>query len=256
MPLKTALTTERKPHRVFERSGATNCWNLFTTERKPRRVIERVCSFLVKIPGEIKELALAGLTPARMRFVPYAYPSLPSVCPCDVHFAEYLKQRDIRGKSIFHFGTGGHHLVGVRNSQDGLENDVLGITASPAEHARYVKLLIKNPSLAVYYKVLFADIYTLSAVQLPAFDIVTLFHLGEFYDPSNSHIRHDDAGVLDLFLTRLTPGGRILFYSGSCGIEIAQPIADQAVRAGRMALEENYESLLLYRLTDARGPIR
>ena len=35
-------------------------------------------------------------------------------CPCDVHFLEFLAQEKIERATIFHFGTGGHHVVGIK----------------------------------------------------------------------------------------------------------------------------------------------
>ena len=35
-------------------------------------------------------------------------------CPCDVHFVEWLEEQGQTGKRIYHFGTGGHHYVGIR----------------------------------------------------------------------------------------------------------------------------------------------
>jgi hypothetical protein len=55
-------------------------------------------------------------------------------CPCDVHFLEFLEERGIRDSAIFHFGTGNHHIVGIRTAEDGRGNSVLGITASPQEY--------------------------------------------------------------------------------------------------------------------------
>ena len=48
-------------------------------------------------------------------------------CPCDAHFVEYLKQRQAKGAAIFHFGSGNHHIVGLKAAED--DNAVLSITA-------------------------------------------------------------------------------------------------------------------------------
>ena len=65
-------------------------------------------------------------------------------CPCDIHFLDYLDEKGVKGAAIFHFGTGNHHIVGLRTAEDGSNNAVLGITASPQEYDDYVELLIKN----------------------------------------------------------------------------------------------------------------
>jgi hypothetical protein len=129
-----------------------------------------------------------------------------------------------------------------------LENDILAITTAPTEHAEYVKHIIRAPLLGSHYKVLFADIYNLTAASLPMFDVVSLFHLCEFADAASPGRRLDDQGVLELFLARMAPHGRLLFYAGSCGSRDALPLIDRAVADGRISLEERYKSLLVYRL--------
>ena len=93
-------------------------------------------------------------------------------CPCDMHFLEWLEEQKIRDKAIFHFGTGSHHIVGLKTAEDGSNNAVFGITASPAEYDAYVKMLIENPRLGHTYKAYFGDIYQLDRRLLPMFDIV------------------------------------------------------------------------------------
>ena len=94
-------------------------------------------------------------------------------CPCDLHFLQYLEEKKARNTTIFHFGTGNHHIVGLKAAEDGVNNAVLGITASPQEYDDYVELLIKNPRLGHTYKAYFGDIYQLDARLLPQFDYVT-----------------------------------------------------------------------------------
>jgi hypothetical protein len=36
-----------------------------------------------------------------------------SRCPCDAHFNEWIDHKKLRNKTIFHFGSGNHHLVGT-----------------------------------------------------------------------------------------------------------------------------------------------
>jgi SAM-dependent methyltransferase len=171
----------------------------------------------------------------------------PESCPCDIQFVEYLKQHHIQGKSIFHFGTGEHHFVGLQNQIFDRPNEIFGITASAPEHQSYVQLVLKNTELPKFYKVLFADIYTLSANTLPSLDIVTLFHLCEFYLPENAHLTHqNDESLLQLFLDKLNPDGRILFYSGSQKWDAAKPIIDRFEAMGKIKQIDQYERLLIY----------
>jgi hypothetical protein len=203
--------------------------------------------------GEIVENALRALMPSRLRFVHYSWPLRTEVCPCDIHFCDYLRKRDIRRRSVFHFGPGGHHLVGLRNLEDALDNEILALTLAPAEHAAYVKRVIRNPVLAKHYKVLFADIYSLSGRSLPRFDVVTLFHLAEFGGMANASRRLDDDDVLKLFLAQLAPGGLLLFYTGSFGYAKIVPLLEHAVAQHELAFLENYQSLAVYRRTPTCG---
>ena len=110
-------------------------------------------------------------------------------CPCDLHFVEYLEEKKAKNAAIFHFGTGNHHIVGLRLAENGSNCAVLGITASPQEYDDYVELLIKNPRLGHTYKAYFGDIYQLDGRLLPQFDYVSLFHVGEFRTPENDSLR-------------------------------------------------------------------
>ena len=58
------------------------------------------------------------------------WPLIEDLCPCDVHFVEFLEAERIENASVFHFGIGAHHHVGIRTAENGSGNAVLGITAS------------------------------------------------------------------------------------------------------------------------------
>jgi hypothetical protein len=169
-----------------------------------------------------------------------------AVCPCDVHFLEYLKEKGVRNAAIFHFGSGNHHIVGLKAAED--NNAVLSITASPQEYDDYVELLIRNPRLGHTYKAYFGDIYQLDARLLPEFDYVTLFHVGEFRTPDN-----DSYGALtDLEMTlvladRVKAGGEILFYSGSYAYDKAQACAAELTRVRPFAPAADFKSLRVYK---------
>ena len=62
--------------------------------------------------GELHQQVAALFRPSRLRYIAHSWPFRPDVCPCDVHLCDYLDERTIRGRTVFHFGTGGHHLVG------------------------------------------------------------------------------------------------------------------------------------------------
>jgi hypothetical protein len=169
-------------------------------------------------------------------------------CPCDVHFLEYLEREKVTGASIFHFGTGGHHVVGIRTAENGSNNAVLGITASPQEYNDYVKLVIERPEIGRTYKAFFGDIYQLDARLLPTFDFVTLFHTGEFRTEKNdAYGALTDLEVAEFLLDKLRPGGRVVFFSGSFAYDKAEAVAADLVRRGRIQAEPDYKTLRIYR---------
>ena len=197
--------------------------------------------------GLLKERVLRRLAPSRMSVVPYNWPLLPELCPCDVNFCSYLSERRIARNRFFHFGSGGHHLIGLCNWRHSLQNEILAVTASPAELRRYVRLVTRDHSKGKHYKVLFADIYDLGGASLPTFDVVTLFHLCEFAPSAGRPRRMDDAGVLELFRSKLADDGRLLFYEDSFARPAALPIIEGAVADGRIRFEERYKGLVVFR---------
>ena len=171
----------------------------------------------------------------------------PRSCPCDIEFIEYLKQNGVEDKVLFHFGTGAHHIVGLENQKLDKPNEVIGITASVSEHRAYVRACFQERGLMKYYKVMFGDIYTLTCRCLPLLDIVTLFHLCEFYVPEEiSFVHHNDASLLELFLDRLNSGGKILFFTKSIGWEKASFVVQAFEKQGKIEKVEEYKSLLAY----------
>ncbi|MDZ8051837.1 MAG: hypothetical protein RMX68_004825 [Aulosira sp. ZfuVER01] len=168
-------------------------------------------------------------------------------CSCDLELVEYLKESKIEDKSIFHFGTGIHHIVGLENQKLDRPNEILGITASAIEHQAYIQLVFKDTSLAKYYKVIFVDIYTLTDKILPKLDIATLFHLCEFYLPENAPMIHqNDESLLQLVIEKLHPDGKIIFYTGSFTWSKAQPIVQACEASGKIKQIDRYKSLLIY----------
>jgi hypothetical protein len=216
-------------------------------------VIQRLWRARVRA-GELHQQLAALFQPSRLRYIAHSWPLRPEVCPCDVHLCDYLDERAIRGRTVFHFGTGGHHLVGTRNHAEGWRNEILGLTLAPSEHASYLRRVIREPAFGRHYKVLFGDIYGLSVAALPAFDVVSLFHLCEFGDPASGGRRHDDEGVLRMFCSRLCPGGLLLLYRGSFGFARARPLVTRAVADGLLSFVEDYKSLSIYRQVSEPEP--
>jgi len=153
------------------------------------------------------------------------YEFLPHECPCDLHFVEWLMENKIGNKNIFHFGTGGHHYVGIENGNFTYPNEIMGITAQKEEYISYIDMVTENAHLNTHYKVLFSDIYTLNERVIPNFDIVTLFHLCEYYyDDKSDYCTLNDETLLRLFINKLNDGGKILFYSKSAKYRLVEPI--------------------------------
>jgi hypothetical protein len=167
-------------------------------------------------------------------------------CPCDLHLVQYLEEKGVKDASIFHFGTGNHHIVGLEAAK--ANNAVLGITASPQEYDDYVELLIKNPRLGHTYTAYFGDIYQLDPRLLPAFDYAALFHVGEFRTPDN-----DSYGALtDLEMTlimadKLRPGGEVLFYTGSFAYDKAEAVARELMKLRPFAPAPDYKTLKIFK---------
>src|SRR5207247_2722015 len=88
-----------------------------------------------------------------------------NVCPCDVHFNDWVEAKGLAGKTIYHFGTGTHHVVGLRQAE--LGNSVFAITASKEEYETYVALVTENARVAKAYLAYFGDIYLTNARLLP-----------------------------------------------------------------------------------------
>jgi hypothetical protein len=185
-----------------------------------------------------------------------SWPLLADICPCDIHFVEYLQEREVSNKLIFHFGTGEHHILGKMNCKADAPNEILGITASRKEYERYIEFVIDNPTAAKTYKVIFGDIYTLTPRIIPDFDLVTLFHLCEFYDEEESaYAELNDYSLLELFMSKLNPGGRIFFYRGSSHFAKCREVIESFVSEGKMAQLEEYKTLLVYSRRGGEGPV-
>ena len=169
-------------------------------------------------------------------------------CPCDLHLVEYLQGKKVRDASIFHFGTGNHHIVGLKMAENGANCAVLGITASPQEYNDYIKLVVERPEVGRTYKALFGDIYQLDARLLPPFDFVTLFHTGEFRTEKNdAYGALTDFEVAELLVGKLNAGGRVLFFSGSFAFDKAEAVAVRLVAERLVTPEPDYKSLRVYR---------
>jgi len=186
----------------------------------------------------------------KMNYWQMKWPLLVDVCPCDVHFNEWVAKQKLRNQTIYHFGSGTHHVVGVVQSRRG--NRTFCITASKEEYEDYITLVTGNSKVAKNYVCYFGDIYLTNAKLLPVLDVVTLFHLCEFFSKNTASKAYGgitDAKVLDLLTDRTRKGGYVLFYKGSLGFDKSKPIIAKWERAKRMRRVADFKTLLVYRKT-------
>ena len=176
----------------------------------------------------------------------------PEDCPCDVDFVDWLDEERIRDAAIYHFGSGGHHHVGIECARDKRRNHVLAITAAPREHEAFVRLATGRPEVLRFYNAVFGDIYLLNERLLPEFDVVTLFHLCEFRTAANdAYGALSDLDVARILTRRLRPGGHMLFFPRSFAWKRANDSAADVVaeweRDGGVEQVGRFKSLLVYR---------
>jgi hypothetical protein len=170
------------------------------------------------------------------------------VCPCDVHFNAWCEANGVTGKTIYHFGTGTHHVVGRRQAE--LGNAVLAITASKEEYDAYILLAAENARVARSYLVYFGDIYLSDARLIPDLDVVTMFHLCEFAQPNTASEEYGgltDRTLLDLFTRKTRAGGHILFYRDSNGRGATQPMLPAWAKEHSLERLDDYRTLQVYR---------
>jgi hypothetical protein len=174
-------------------------------------------------------------------------------CPCDIHFNDWIDAEKLTGKTIYHFGTGKHHVVGLRQATNGSGNVVFGITASPEEYDAYIKLATEQPQVTKSYLCYFSDIYLANPRLLPDLDIVALFHLGEFIHETTTSPEYggvDDLALTRLLLERTRRGGHLLIFTGSFAHVKAEAVAAELERAGEVTFVGVFKTLKVYRKAD------
>jgi hypothetical protein len=181
----------------------------------------------------------------------------PAECPCDVDFITWLDENQIVDATIYHFGTGAHHHVGIECAKSERRNAVLGITAAPQEYEAFVALAIERPDVLRHYNAVFGDIYLLNRKLLPVFDVVTLFHLCEFRgDKSDTYGAMSDLDLVNLLAEQTRPGGHILFFPGSFAFDRADRSAKDVIAEWEQQQPVEclgrYKSLLVYRKATAQ----
>ena len=171
-------------------------------------------------------------------------------CPCDIHFNQWIEANKITAKTIYHFGTGTHHIVGLTQAANGSGNAVFAITASTVEYEAYMKLALERPQLMKNYVAYFGDGYLTNPQLLPSLDVATLFHAGEYIGPNTTSPEYggiDDLGLTRVLLDRMRPGGHVLFYTGSFAFDKAEAIVATLSGEGKLARAGTFKSLLVCR---------
>jgi hypothetical protein len=171
-------------------------------------------------------------------------------CPCDIHFVNWVNTRPVRQSTIYHFGSGSHHIVGRNCTKLEHDNVVLSITASIEEYMDYMNLIIAQPELAKRYHCYFGDIYCTDTRLLPPLDVVTLFHLCEYRCATNDRYGAlDDVSLTLALAARTREGGHILLYSNSSHFELAANAIETVRSRGLIEPAGRHQSLVLYRRT-------
>jgi hypothetical protein len=186
----------------------------------------------------------------KMNYWPDHWPLIEDVCPCDVHFNDWVADQKLKNKSIYHFGTGTHHVIGMDQATNGSGNVVFAITASIEEYEAYVKLVTEKAQIAKNYLAYFGDIYLTNPRLLPEFDVVTMFHLCEFFYPNTDSAEYGgltDRKVLDLFTDKTAKGGHILFYTKSIKFGDAKPVIAAWEKEKGVEKVGEFKTLLVYR---------
>ena len=171
------------------------------------------------------------------------------ICPCDVHFNDWAKATGLTQARIFHFGTGTHHVIGVEQATNGSGNSVVGITASIEEYDAYIKLAAERSEVTKSYLSYFGDIYLTNPKMLPAFDVVTMFHLCEFFYPNTDSGEYGgltDLGVLETFTDLMPVGGKLLFYMRSIKFGEAEQVIPLWEKSRTVKRVGTFQTLLIY----------
>lgn len=173
------------------------------------------------------------------------------ICPCDVHFNDWVADQKLSGKLIYHFGTGTHHVVGRKQAEGDNGNHVFAITASIEEYESYIKLVTEHSHVGKRYLAYFGDIYLTNPKLMPeAFDVVTLFHLCEFFFPNTASPEYGgltDLKLLNLFTEKTKAGGHILFYTRSMGAEKTTALLPGWEKSQPVERVGEFKTLLIYR---------
>ena len=166
-------------------------------------------------------------------------------CPADVFLVDWIQSQGFANKRIYHMGTGAHHHVGRQLSDMG--HCIQAITAAPDEFKVWMDLVIDHPEIGDHYKPIFGDIYQTDPRQFGRFDIVSLFHLGEFSNEIRGHGPGlSDHELIEMFYNLLDKGGYMLFYEGSYGFAKIVDMIERLHADRFLERQPNYHSLRIY----------
>jgi hypothetical protein len=219
-------------------------------------ILKNYFKFVAKIIVRLglKNPSMPHLVGAKLYRLKSFFPESFENCPCDKDFFDYLVDSKIKPSAVFHFGTGDHHHIGLKNLELKRNHTIYGITAAVSEMKTYMQHVLNNPQLSHHYKVLFTDIYCLNSTDLSTFDYVNLFHLCEFtLENSTSDVLYNDAGLIELMLKHLKEDGRFVFYRHSAAAEKAKKVINTFVQQNVLTYTHSFKSLDFYKTTDSKS---
>ena len=90
--------------------------------------------------------------------------------------------------------------------------------------------------------------YQINRRLMPALDIATLFHIGEYRTAENDKYGAlTDNEMVSVVADRLKPGGEILFYAGSFAYDKAETAGKLLIEKGILEPAGEYKTLRILR---------
>ena len=109
------------------------------------------------------------------------------ICPCDVHFNDWVADQKLKNKLIYHFGTGTHHVVGSEQARERLRQQrVRDHRLDRGIRGLHQAGRPSNSKVARTTSPISATSISPIRKLLPDFDVVTMVHLCEFFFPNTA----------------------------------------------------------------------
>ena len=166
------------------------------------------------------------------------------------HFNEWIAKNKIKNKLIYHFGTGTHHVIGIKQATNKSGNAVFAITASKEEYEAYIELSTDEgagvESLCRLFRRHLSD-----QPEAPA-GLRRRHHVPSVRvllpnTASKAYGGMTDEKLLDLFTAKTKKSGHILFYMGSMAWNKALPIVQKWEKRAPVKRVGEFKTLLVFR---------